>query len=172
MTRKDKDSSMSDNDSPNPADALWMMVMAATEDVPTIHFDIRPKSKARPRVTRRGITYMPKDYVLYCKRLAEVFHAAGGETLTGDETSPLVMVMEFGLKVPQMLNKTKLRAVERKALLGTVANCSRADVDNLEGAVLDALLPKDVGGDGRVVMTVSRKIWSASYYVKLKVMTC
>lgn len=154
------------------AAVLWELVSVATADAPTVHFDIRPKSKARPRVTKRGITYMPKDYVLYCKRLAEMFHAAGGETLTGDENTPLLMVMEFGLKTPQVLNKVKLKASERAALVGTAANCSRADIDNLEGAVLDALLPKDVGGDGRVVMVVSRKVWAPSYWVKLKVITC
>jgi Holliday junction resolvase RusA-like endonuclease len=122
---------------------------------PALTFDIKPKPKARPRVTRRGITYMPQDYVQYCRRLSEMFIAAGGETLLGTDDQPLAMAMEFHMPMPKQKS-----VAWKKAHDGKPHALQRGDTDNLAGAVMDSLLPKELGGDHRVSHVFAWKVWA------------
>lgn len=129
---------------------------------PCIHLDIKPKPKARPRVTRRGITYMPPDYVQFCRRLGEMFEAAGGEVFLGAPEQAVVMVMEFGMPVPKAMSRVK-----RRDIVGTPHALKRGDTDNLAGAVMDSILPKEDGGDHRVSHVFAWKVWAESAYIRL-----
>lgn len=124
---------------------------------PAVVIDIKPKPKARPRVTRRGITYMPQDYVQYCRRLSEIFMAAGGETLLGTPDQPIALAVEFRMQMP----KQKTRAW-KAAHVGKPHYLKRGDTDNLLGAVMDSILPEELGGDHRVSHTYAWKVWSVT----------
>jgi Holliday junction resolvase RusA-like endonuclease len=98
-------------------------------------FKIKPKAKARPRVTSRG-TFMPKDYTDYKRELA-VLAAIKGFKL--DEES---LNIRFYFEPPKSMNKKVLKKHERESLLGTYHK-AKPDLDNLVGAVMDALLSDD-----------------------------
>lgn len=140
-------------------DRLFRKLLDHPETI-TIH--VRPKSKARPRVGKWG-AYMPEEYKLWCKRFAEMMDAAGGMELLGGPDNALILVMEYGIKVGKARSKKW-----RELNIGELAKIGRADVDNLEGAVMDSLLPKEEGGDARVCWVWHRKVWAEDWYVKVR----
>jgi len=98
-------------------------------------FRIKPKGKARPRVTSRG-TFMPKDYTDYKKQLALL--AASQRFKIDDES----LNIKFYFEPPKSINKKVLKQHERDALIGSYHK-AKPDLDNLVGAVMDALLADD-----------------------------
>lgn len=104
--------------------------------------DIRPFGKARPRVTQNG-TYMPYQYTRKKKHLAAEF---GPVEVQG----AVLLEVTAVLKVATSISKKK-----RAELLGTPATC-KPDIDNIAGAVMDALFPDD---DSRVVSINCTKVW-------------
>lgn len=136
--------------------------LAVLMSQPAIVIDIKPKPKARPRVTRRGITYMPQDYVQYCRRLSEIFMTAGGETLLGTNDQPLALAVEFRMQMPKQKS-----IAWKQAHVGRPHALKRGDTDNLLGAVMDAILPKELGGDHRVTHCYAWKVWAPTAGVTL-----
>ncbi len=97
----------------------------------TIEVEGPPVAKARPRVTRRGITYTPartREYeaqVALAARLAMGGHAPFN--------GPLFTVVEVHLPVPRSWSKKKQAA----ALAGDLLPTTRPDLDNVVNAALD-----------------------------------
>lgn len=142
--------------------AKMAALLVAVLGQPVVNLDIKPKPKARPRVTRRGITYMPGDYVQFCRRLGEMYEAAGGEVFLGAADQPVAMAMEFGMVMPKAMPKKR-----KKVQVGTPHYLKRGDTDNLAGAVMDSILSKEDGGDHRVSHVFAWKVWSMTPYIKV-----
>lgn len=133
----------------------------------TIKLGLKPRSKARPRFFSpkgggKGRTYMDPAYVLWQKRMGEIMDAAGGIELLGGPDNALTIVAEFGMKAGGKPKKW----LER--FLGELHTNQRGDIDNLIGAVMDALLDKENGGDGRVGWLNVRKVWATEWYIKIR----
>ena len=110
-----------------------------------IEVEMPPFSKARPRVTRHG-TYMPKAYEEKRATLRALYFAAGGEL---DPTEPIYLNLVFIFRMPKSWSKKKKHEMDW-------AYCQKTpDIDNLVGAVMDALIEKD-----QVVVTLrANKYW-------------
>lgn len=107
---------------------------------------LRAKPKARPRVTKNG-TFMPKDYQKFKKdlrNLVDVYDIAIKDKLHVD----------FFFKAPK---KLKLESVQ------LVPKQTKSDIDNLIGAVMDALLLQDEG----IWEIKSRKFYSDSDFIRI-----
>lgn len=150
---------------PSPSVTALLTWIVACLDQPAIVLDLKPKPKARPRVTRRGITYMPSDYVQWCRRCSEMFCAAGGDTLLGGPDQPVMVIAEFRMALPKRIGR-KQRAV----LAGTPHALKRGDVDNLAGALLDSIFPPELGGDHRVSYCIASKVWADTAGITVQVL--
>lgn len=98
-------------------------------------FPIKPKGKARPRVTARG-TYMPPEYTKYKDELKKMAFKKGYKI------DPENLNISFFFKPPKTQNKKVLKPAERTALIGKFHK-AKPDLDNLIGAFMDALLEDD-----------------------------
>lgn len=98
-------------------------------------FAVKPKGKARPRVTLRG-TYMPTDYTAY-KEFVRVEALKQGLKLNEEE-----LTITFYFQPPKSLKGKRLNEDERRNLIGKYCK-QKPDIDNLIGAVMDALIPDD-----------------------------
>ena len=92
--------------------------------------DITPKPKARPRFTRRGFAYTPKETVEYEREIrncaAEYMELRGLEPLE----TPVAVYLHFSMPTPKSLSKNAPKM-----------HTKRPDVDNLAKSVLDGLSP-------------------------------
>ena len=105
-----------------------------------------PFGKARPRVTRHG-TYMPREYEDKRDMLRILYREAGGADI--DDTVPLHMNVVFYFRMPKSWSKKKKREMD-------LNYCQKTpDLDNLVGAVMDALIAKDQN----VVTILANKFW-------------
>ena len=106
--------------------------------------------KARPRVTQNG-TYMPKAYQQQVEQLRWAF---------GSVPAGLVHVSVTAVRqVPKSWSKAKQTAAH-----GRYAK-PKPDVDNIVGAVMDALFEDD----DRVISVFCEKIWGDEYALKIEV---
>jgi len=108
--------------------------------------------KARPRVTSRG-TFMPRDYM--AKR-DELILRFGGKI---DTENPLCLHVVVTRKMPKSWTKAKKKSLHNTPCL------TKPDIDNIVGAVMDALLDED----SHVFRIEAQKFWatedSISVYV-------
>lgn len=112
-----------------------------------IKVEMRPFAKARPRVTRGGQhTYMPPKYEESRDTLRALWAAAGGSL---DHDGPLKLFVLFRFKIARSWPKYK-----KKALVGRF-HTQKPDLDNLVGAVMDALVEDDT----KVVVIDATKVW-------------
>ncbi len=110
---------------------------------------IKPKGKARPKVTRRG-TFMPADYVEYKRNLQILGRQAGLPSLEDAR----VLELEFFFKIPKSISKK-----EKERRLQEVFHTFKPDLDNITGAVMDALILKDE----TVGQMILSKKWSEDF---------
>lgn len=106
--------------------------------------DIQPFGKARPRMTRRGRAYMPKSYRAKKKRLGAQF----GEVPNAEFLAVRIIAAR---RLPKSWSGAK-----KDRHRGKLCDVS-PDVDNIAGAVMDALFPKQ---DKHIVELSCKKIWS------------
>lgn len=106
--------------------------------------DIAPFGKARPRVTRNG-TFMPPKYTANKNSLRWQFGAMPVEFADSLVSLQLVAYRPM----PKSWSKKK-----RQSMAGTYA-APKPDIDNILGAVMDALFDED----SNVVETAARKVW-------------
>ncbi len=119
-----------------------------------IEVKMPPFSKARPRVTRHG-TYMPKAYEEKRATLRALYFAAGGEL---DPTDPIYLNLVFFFRMPKSWSKKKRQEMNFNYCQKT------PDIDNLVGAVMDALIEKD-----QVVVTLTAtKYWGAEDIISIQ----
>ena len=123
-----------------------------------IQLDIpgKPLGKARPRVTRRGITYTPKATAEREKLVRGCFaeRYKGAEPLAG----PLAVSISSVYPVPQSA------PAKRKAQMmsGEISPTVRPDVDNVAKLILDALNGMAYGDDSQVVSLLVSKRYAAA----------
>lgn len=99
--------------------------------------------KARPRMTRHGAAYMPRDYV----EARGIIRAAAVSEMAGKKPS----------KRPISVSIVMRRAAP-KSLRRTEADTHRPDLDNCAGTVLDALNGVAWVDDSQIVCLASRKL--------------
>jgi Holliday junction resolvase RusA-like endonuclease len=110
-----------------------------------IEIPMPPFGKARPRVTLRG-TYMPHAYEEKRAQLRLLYMAAGGEV---DMEYAVHLDVHFFFRMPKSWSKKKKEQMYYE-------RCQKTpDLDNLVGAVMDALIEKDQN----VVSISSSKVW-------------
>lgn len=94
-----------------------------------------PKGKARPRVTRKGITYTPQDTVNYETWVKECYVIARLE----NNYELLKSDLSVSLVVYYPLLKSMSKKVCVQALDGTIRPSKKPDCDNIAKIILDAL---------------------------------
>lgn len=111
----------------------------------------KPLGKARPRVTRRGITYTPKPTVE-----REKLVRACCEEKYKDEPpldGPLSVTITAVYPVPVSASAAKKREMHGGAVLPLI----RPDVDNVAKLILDALNGRAYADDSQVVSLTASK---------------
>ena len=94
-----------------------------------IFLKIKPFSKERPRVTRKG-TFMTGKYSERKKLLAELYLASGYRNIDF-KGKPIHLKLTFCFKVPKSWTKKMKAAPDHRRIVH--------DIDNLSGGVMDAL---------------------------------
>jgi Holliday junction resolvase RusA-like endonuclease len=111
-----------------------------------------PKSKQRPRVTKAGITYTPKETVQYenwvkqcyiMEHFNEQLEGSLKATVTAYFTAP----------------KSKPKKIKEQMLAGKIRP-TRLDCDNIAKAVLDALNKLAYNDDGQVAELTVKKFYA------------
>jgi len=91
-----------------------------------------PKAKQRPRVTKQGIAYTPKQTIEYENWVKQCYLSEFGQTMLEGEVKATIKAY-FG--IPKSTSKKK-----RKSMLnGEIRPTKKPDTDNIAKAVLDSL---------------------------------
>jgi len=106
----------------------------------------KPIGKARPRVTRRGITYTPKTTADREKLVRQIYAAKYPDR--DPFTCPLRVAMTAVYPVPVSAPAGRRRDMMRGCILPT----SRPDLDNVAKLILDALNGLAYEDDSRVCL--------------------
>lgn len=104
----------------------------------------KPQGKARPRFTRQGRAYTPKNTVDYETQIRQAYIAAGG-TLISD-TEPILICITACFK------KAKTNKMESPTL--------KPDADNIAKAVCDALNGIAYKDDKQITCLTVNKVWA------------
>ena len=120
----------------------------------TIEVEGPPVAKARPRVTRRGVTYTPAKTREYQGQVALAARLAMGGHAPFN--GPLFTVVEVHLPVPRSWTKKKQAA----ALAGDLLPTARPDLDNVVKAALDGCAGVVFLDDAQVVECAALKSYS------------
>jgi Holliday junction resolvase RusA-like endonuclease len=118
-------------------------------DVPMAAF-----GKARPRVTRTGHAYMPDEYTRQRDDLRRLFG-------TVDVAPPWRVRVTVAREMPRSWSK------KRRAASGGAWCSAKPDIDNIIGAVMDALFPDDAA----VVAIEAAKRWGDEHGMTIEVWT-
>lgn len=116
-----------------------------------ITFEIpgKPFAKQRPRATRQGRVYTPKETVSFERTVAQIALQHFKEPISG----PISVTIRATFEPPKSWSQKKTAAHMNRA------HTQRPDLDNCTKAILDALNRIAWGDDGQVAeMTVS-KVW-------------
>ena len=111
-----------------------------------------PKGKARPRVTRSGHAFTPKDTVLYENLVKTSFAAAYPDQRPID--SEITAVIYAYYPIPASTSK------KRKQLMasGDIKPVTKPDTDNIAKAILDSLNGIAYSDDSRITdLTVMKR---------------
>lgn len=116
------------------------------------YYLMEPKSCPRPRVTKSGHSFMPKDYVDWKKRFIESTIIQLSEIVVDHITidRPISLRCEFIFPRPQRLQH---REIPSKGLI----HASKPDVDNCVKAVMDGLSDAQIYRDDNLVYEVRAK---------------
>lgn len=100
----------------------------------SIHIEEEPVSCPRPRVTRRGRTYMPQKYIDYKEKIVKLLkEELSISSWQEGEVRPVKLQCKFIHKRPKYLKKGE-----------RVHKATRPDLDNLLKTVLDCLQDANV----------------------------
>lgn len=110
------------------------------------------KGKARPRVTRKGITYTPADSVSYENWIRFCYQEQGGEMLQGSIKAKIVAYY----KIPKSYSKKRIQNIRE----GLEYPCKKPDSDNIAKIVLDSLNKIAYNDDAQVVELKVLKRWT------------
>ena len=104
----------------------------------------KPQGKARPRFTRQGWAYTPKNTVDYEKQIKQAYVSAGG-TLISD-TAPIQICITACFK------KAKTNKMDFPTL--------KTDADNIAKAVCDGLNGVAYHDDKQITSLTVDKVWA------------
>ena len=116
------------------------------------YYLMEPKSCPRPRVTKSGHSFMPKDYVDWKKAFIESTIIQLSEIVVDHTTidRPISLRCEFIFPRPQRLQH---REIPSKGLI----HASKPDLDNCVKAVMDGLSDAQIYRDDNLVYEVRAK---------------
>lgn len=109
---------------------------------------LKPMASPRPRVTRRGITYMPANYTKWKKDFA----ACIPYQLKTASERPCVLFCELVVGIPKSYTKK-----QREAVLGGLEVYPRLDCDNAVKSIQDAMNGIVFKDDNQVVELHAKK---------------
>ena len=112
-----------------------------------------PQGKARPRFTKSGRTYTPKNTVDYEKSIKDAFLKNMGEL---QEDGGITVDVYAYYKIPKSASKKTREKIFNSELLPT----KRPDVDNILKCVCDALNGVAYKDDAQVVHASVHKFYS------------
>ena len=122
------------------------------ENKKSYHFDylLEPKSCPRPRVTRSGHSYMPKDYIEWKRAFIESTSIQIAENHPNFHSidRPVAIGITFVFPRP-------VRLRHREIPSSRLFHASKPDVDNCIKAVLDALVDAQCLQDDHLVVSVT-----------------
>ena len=113
-----------------------------------------PCAKARPRVTRAGITYTPAKTVNYETLVKELFCVGYPDHRPVD--IPVRMLLRAYFSIPKSWSKKK----QWEAQLGTIRPTKRPDWDNVGKLISDALNGLAYKDDAQIVEATTAKWYS------------
>lgn len=126
---------------------------------------IEPQPTPRPKVKRAGGVYYPSNYLAYKKSLVEMLVRAHSKEIFGEEISAVHSVeLTFFFRYPK--STAKKRMIDQQPCF------SKADVDNLAKAVLDAMEQAGIiKNDREIVHLDVAKYWTTgdsriAYYLE------
>lgn len=130
-----------------------------------IRFDIpgEAKGKGRPRVTKTGIAYTPKETVSYENWVKCRFMESGQEKINGDV--PLYANVTVYAKIPKSASK-KARAA---MLLDAILPMKKPDADNILKIIFDSLNGIAYDDDKQIVQIWYRKMYSENPRVDVEI---
>lgn len=114
------------------------------------------KGKARPRVTRVGITYTPKETVQYENLVKLCFREAQAKAGIELLDKPVRASLEVYYEIPKSTSKSKQGAM----LLDRIYPTKKPDADNIAKIVLDSLNGIAYKDDSQVVELTVNKFYS------------
>lgn len=114
------------------------------------------RGKARPRVTRAGITYTPKETVQYENLVKICYGEAAASNSIDLFEQPVRAQMEVYYEIPKSTSKSKHGAM----LLDKLYPTKKPDADNVAKIVLDSLNGIAYKDDSQVVELTVNKFYS------------
>jgi Holliday junction resolvase RusA-like endonuclease len=104
-----------------------------------IHFTIpgEPRGKGRPRFTRQGIAYTPKETVEYEERVRRAYIAKQGNHRAFDGKRNISCDIAAYFPIPKSTPQKQVEAM----LSGQIRPTKKPDFDNITKIILDALNP-------------------------------
>ena len=114
------------------------------------------KGKARPRVTRAGIAYTPKETVQYENLVKLCFREAAASGTVDLFDKPLRAQLEVYHEIPKSTSKSRKGAM----LLDRIYPTKKPDADNIAKIVLDSLNGIAYKDDSQVVELIVNKSYS------------
>ena len=128
--------------------------------------NLDPYPSPRPRFTRQGRPYMPKEYTAWKKKFLKEWLTYG---LDKYETGVAVdVIITFYIRPREWVSKAKKNQNLLKAETWRVVN--KPDLDNLEKSVLDALNGHAWDDDNQISDLSSRKRYSLNPRVEIDVL--
>lgn len=113
-----------------------------------------PVAKGRPRFTKNGHAYTPKETAEYENLIRQCWITAHGKSIY---PRYIDMALDFYMPIPKSMSK----ADKEKALLGELRPDKKPDIDNLIKAVQDALNETAYWDDKQIVRLRADK-WYAT----------
>ena len=104
----------------------------------------KPQGKARPRFTRQGRAYTPKNTVDYEKRIKQAYISTGGQLIS--DTAPIRVCITAEFK------KAKSNRMPSPTL--------KPDTDNIAKVVCDALNSVAYHDDKQITCLTVKKVWA------------
>ena len=112
----------------------------------------KPQGKARPRFTKSGHTYTPKETAEYEKLVKKSYQMRyGTDKLVGEIEATIIAVYP----IPKSASKKKRADMEDNVIKPTV----KPDCDNIAKAVLDALNKVAYDDDSQIVSLTVKKVY-------------
>ena len=110
------------------------------------------KGKARPRVTKKGITYTPKDTVNYENWVKLCYQQQDNRFIEGPIRARIIVYY----KIPKSYTKKRVQAIRE----GLEYPCKKPDIDNCIKIILDSLNRIAYKDDSQIVEVIAVKKWT------------